>query len=123
MTSKKLQKGRVTMDMEKMPRNQGDVLGDDYIILEGLLRGNGQCARGESGCDMDLNSCPCQEGSQNGRCPSPRFPDNIHLAMVYSPDQEFEDLYSPENGLEAGTVFIKLDKPFGGRSISGGKRR
>ncbi len=110
--------------MEKMPRNLGDTSGDDYMILEGLLIGNGMCARGEGGCNMDTNSCPRPGGDlQNGRCPSPRFPNNIHLAMVYSPDHEFEELYSPEDGLEAGTVFIKLDKPFGGRTISGGKRR
>ncbi len=100
-----------------------DESGNDYMILEGLLRGNPQCDREDTGCDMTENSCPCQDGTQISRCPSPRFPESIHLAMVYSPDQEFEDLYSPENGLEAGTVFIKLDKPFGGRTISGGKRR
>ena len=119
----KLQKGRANMDMENRPSFPGEMSGDDYMILEGLLFGNGQCARGDNGCGTAQNSCPCQEGSQNSRCPSPHFPDNVHLAMVYSPDQEFEELYCPEDGLEAGTVFMKLDKPFGGRTISGGKRR
>ena len=110
------------MDMEKMPRNTQDMSGDDYMILEGLL--GGMCPRGENGCNTDINGCQCTgDNSQNGRCPHPHFPENIHLAMVYSPYQEFENLYDPEDGLEAGTVFIKLDKPFDGRRISGGKRR
>lgn len=105
------------MDMENRPLFPGEALGD--TILEGLLLGNGSCSCMENGCGVGNNDC----GSQNTRCPSPRFSDNVHLAMVYSPDQEFEELYSPEDGLEAGTVFVKLDKPFGGRTISGGKRR
>ena len=107
------------MDMEKRPRFLGEMSGDDYMILEGLLLGNNGLANGESG-----QSCPCGEGNeQNGRCPSPHFSNGVHLAMVYSPDQSFDELYSPEDGLKAGTVFVKLDKPFGGRTISGGKRR
>ena len=34
------------------------------------------------------------------------------LAMVYSPEQAFENLYEPEEGLAHGTVFIALDMPF-----------
>ncbi len=34
------------------------------------------------------------------------------LAMVYSPAQRFENLYDPEEGLEAGTIFRDLDFPF-----------
>ncbi|MBQ8356228.1 MAG: spore coat associated protein CotJA [Clostridia bacterium] len=34
------------------------------------------------------------------------------LAMVYSPCQEFEEIYAPEAGLSRGTIFMKLDKPF-----------
>ena len=36
------------------------------------------------------------------------------LAMVYSPCQEFDGLYTPEVGLSHGTVFMELDKPFYG---------
>ena len=36
------------------------------------------------------------------------------LAMVYSPLQEFENLYCPEEGLCAGTIFKDLEKPFWG---------
>ena len=34
------------------------------------------------------------------------------LAMVYSPHQIFENLYSAEEALEHGTLFIDLDKPW-----------
>ncbi|MBE6702252.1 MAG: spore coat associated protein CotJA [Ruminococcaceae bacterium] len=36
------------------------------------------------------------------------------LAMVYSPHQLFDGLYTPEVGLCHGTIFIELDKPFWG---------
>ena len=43
------------------------------------------------------------------------------LAMVYSPIQEFHELYSPEKALERGTLFLELDLPFeGGNSKKGG---
>ncbi|MBR7181995.1 MAG: spore coat associated protein CotJA [Clostridia bacterium] len=34
--------------------------------------------------------------------------------MVYSPLQEFDNLYCPEEGLCAGTIFKELEKPFWG---------
>ena len=34
------------------------------------------------------------------------------LAMVYAPRQRFDNLYDPEEGLEAGTIFRDLDFPF-----------
>ena len=37
--------------------------------------------------------------------------ENLQLAMVYSPVQTYEALYSPEEALERGTLFQKLDKP------------
>ena len=40
--------------------------------------------------------------------------NGMSLAMVYSPCQEFDGLYTPEVGLSHGTVFIELDKPFWG---------
>ena len=49
----------------------------------------------------------------------------ISLAMAYVPRQEWEDLYEAGLGLERGTIFSQLDKPFigvrreelGGRSL------
>ncbi|MCH4239540.1 MAG: spore coat associated protein CotJA [Oscillospiraceae bacterium] len=42
----------------------------------------------------------------------PTFPAKVSLAMAYIPYQKFENLYSPEKALEAGTLFSGLDKPF-----------
>ena len=37
------------------------------------------------------------------------------IGMGYVPWQEFKNLYEPERGLHAGTIFSELDKPFIGR--------
>lgn len=42
----------------------------------------------------------------------------MSLAMVYSPCQEFEELYDHTEGLTRGTIFRKLDKPFTGKGRS-----
>ena len=44
--------------------------------------------------------------------------DGYPLAMAYVPMQRFENLYSPETALCAGTVFADLDKPFCGKAVS-----
>ncbi len=36
------------------------------------------------------------------------------LAMVYSPEQEWRDLYESEMGHERGTIFKELEFPFFG---------
>lgn len=43
--------------------------------------------------------------------PTP-FPQNTPVAMAYIPFQQFGQLYPPEKGLERGTIFPDLDKPF-----------
>ena len=42
---------------------------------------------------------------------NPRLEGNP-LAMVYSPDQEWEGIYEAENALRQGTLFKKLDLDF-----------
>ena len=39
------------------------------------------------------------------------------LASVYSPIQEFDNLYELDKGFSAGTIFSELDLPFMGRSL------
>ena len=47
---------------------------------------------------------------------SPDFmPKNPALAMAYVPMQPQGEMYEPEKGLNAGTIFPDLDKPFYGR--------
>lgn len=41
--------------------------------------------------------------------------DSLPLAMSYVPMQSWRDLYSADVGLERGTIFSELDKPFLGR--------
>ena len=41
--------------------------------------------------------------------------DDFPIGMGYIPWQEFRNLYEPEKGLHAGTIFMELDKPFTGR--------
>ena len=37
------------------------------------------------------------------------------IGMGYVPWQEFKDIYDLERGLNAGTIFAELEKPFWGR--------
>ena len=79
---------------------------------------------GENGygcrCRRTPNGERSDVGSENG-CPSPApcttgsDPlSGASLAMVYSPEQAFEMLYEPDEGLVHGTIFQALDKPFFG---------
>ena len=49
----------------------------------------------------------CNHGAGYESCLSDKS-----LAMVYSPYQEFHELYDPRRGLCNGTVFCELNKPF-----------
>lgn len=40
------------------------------------------------------------------------LPDNPVIAMAYVPYQNAKELYSPEHGIQTGTMFPDLDKPF-----------
>ena len=62
----------------------------------------------------------CQ--NRMGGCPDTHdhFPADMPIAMAYVPWQKWQDLYEPCNGLESGTIFKELDKPFLGK---GGIRR
>ena len=55
-------------------------------------------------------SCRSSEGSRDRFYP-PRL-ENVPLAMVYSPAQEWRNLYEPEIGFERGTIFKELDFPW-----------
>lgn len=57
-------------------------------------------------------ACSCNkrgmERQQERFCKEERFP----LAMIYSPKQEFENLFEPEAALEHGSLFCDLVFPF-----------
>lgn len=54
-------------------------------------------------------SCELPKQSVDSNCIN-GFP----LAMAYVPMQKFQKLYSPEKGLENGTLFEELNLPFCG---------
>jgi hypothetical protein len=70
-------------------------------------------------CQCD-DSCSCENNCQNdnvcgcGLCSDFTAPKltGVPLAMVYSPYQEWENLYTPEEGHARGTIFKCLDMPF-----------
>lgn len=55
--------------------------------------------------DRDDLSCGCAKQLYG-------IPANLPLAMVYAPDQEWDDLYGDCEALGHGTLFKKLDLPF-----------
>ena len=59
--------------------------------------------------------CCRRTAVQRTACPYSRPAEEsaqaVPLAMVYSPEQEFSDLYEAEKGLCRGTIFMRLDKP------------
>ena len=78
------------------------------------LFGGGCRARRVCGCACDGGGA-VTDGTGCDHCASAGDPlDGMSLAMVYSPEQTFEGLYEPEEGLSRGTVFIALEKPFYG---------
>lgn len=87
------------------------MLGDDFAGLagdagaRGTRRGAAQRRGGGRGT--------CCDGTDTAPATF-RLPDlaGVPLAMVYSPVQQFADLYEPEEGLERGTIFAALDFPF-----------
>lgn len=44
--------------------------------------------------------------------PSTMFPKDTPPAMLYVPYQSWRKVYEPGVGLERGTIFEELDKPF-----------
>ena len=49
--------------------------------------------------------------------------DKFPIAMAYVCWQELGKMYQPELGLVRGTLFPDLDKPFMGKTVSGGCKR
>ena len=59
--------------------------------------------------------------SDNTNCNSSEHAEmNYKLAMVYSPYQEWQNIYDGEKALENGTIFAELNKPFLGYKCTKG---
>ena len=83
--------------------------------------------RGDTcGCREQPLSCPITERAQYVKCgcgAPEREPSwglrGYPLASVYSPLQEWREIYDIENGLKRGTIFKELDLPFYGDGRGG----
>ncbi len=70
--------------------------------------------------DKGKSDCGCKDMRDSaprcgGGCGTDEGGWGLHehpLAMAYSPLQVWRNVYEPEIGLERGTIFIELDKPF-----------
>ena len=63
--------------------------------------------------DANMMDQVLAEYSEKGCTQNPSlFPKNTPEAMAYVPFQQFGQIYPPESGLERGTIFPELDKPF-----------
>lgn len=78
----------------------------------------------ECGCKPYMNSCEIFK-NQKVQCDDgftvPRL-NEAPLSMVYSPFQEWKNIYEPEEALEHGTIFMELDFPFYPTSCNYNKR-
>ena len=70
-------------------------------------------------CDKNTSNCMdnCRnmrdEGCDRGNAPV----EKMMPGMAFVPWQEWEDIYCIEEGIERGTIFAQLDKPWIGRPI------
>lgn len=80
-----------------------------------LFCGGPHGCRQRRACHAETPS-PCGDScDETGMCTSGRDPlAGRPLAMVYAPEQAFDGLYEPEEGLARGTVFAALEMPFEG---------
>ena len=70
----------------------------------------------KGGCSGNADNHGCGSAAMNTRWGLRDHP----LAMVYSPIQEWRDLYDLETGFCRGTIFTELDLPFVGCKGCGG---
>ena len=52
-----------------------------------------------------------------------RLGDSFPLAMAYVRRQELDKIYEPELAIVRGTLYPELDKPFMGKTVTGGCKR
>lgn len=67
-----------------------------------------------SACPVtEQNACGCEGPTVTSEIcvSSEKFP----IGMTYTPMQQWKNLYCPSTGLQQGTIFADLDKPFVGR--------
>lgn len=74
---------------------------------ENMNRSNNNC-----GCMRDMQKDECVGGCDRGT----EHVDHMMPGMGFVPWQKWEDVYCIDDGLENGTIFGQLNKPYIGRS-------
>lgn len=72
----------------------------DKDLLAKIIRNDGRVP-------VDATNCQCDQ-------PQGIFPEEMPIGMCYVPMQKWEMLYDEDEGLDRGTIFRALDKPFTG---------
>ena len=89
------------------------------VSAEPQRRAAPACACGESLAARE-NAAPRMEQPADTSC-VPTADDRMPaLAMVYAPQQSWQNIYCEEDALTRGTIFAELDKPFYGPGCTGG---
>ena len=103
---------RMTRDSER----SGCGCGNERMIRNSWRSGYGRSDYRMTRTDTyEHGGCGC--GTDNGSWGLHEHP----LAIVYSPQQVWRNVYDPEEGMEHGTIFAELDLPFyGNDNMRGG---
>ena len=107
-------------------RSQMDMRRQKAMMYENRYANNQMVPRMQQGCDAGsnarmMNNCDsCGNASmmhQHGDCGNSMHDElrGMPIAMGYVPWQNFGCTYEPMEGLQAGTIFPELEKPFYGR--------
>lgn len=99
--------------------NDSDVRGQSYRRDDRARKTSATPTHRHSSCcpicgSKDGCSCRSSHGSSCGSKEGFRVPrlENVPLSMVYSPAQEWRNLYESEEGFDRGTIFKELDFPW-----------
>ena len=79
--------------------------------------GCGTNSAGRNSCNNVCGYTPLRRNARGVQCGTDNHHSHNtsqHLAMVYSPYQEWKDIYCADKALMNGTLFAELDKPFKG---------
>ncbi len=87
-------------------RNKGYNMERDRRNCDNKNNGKKEC-----GCMKDMDKEKYNEGCDRGKEPV----DEMMPGMCFVPWQKWEDVYCIEEGLENGTIFAQLNKPYIGR--------
>ena len=86
----------------------GDRSGNSPISSQSRCQARSRVeARQENQRPNNPDGTPCNEGCGKDNCLA-----DYPLAMAYTPDQKWQNLYSDDDSISHGTIFTELYKPF-----------